>query len=650
MRAQIAVVTSFLLFLWLSPILMAGAPGIVEGWPPPAWEPDRQKSVQADLQSMLLYLADEAEERRDLRLLATHFRSLEMVVDAYGESSPEIVEKLHEEFLADWENGPASWQAYMEGRPLYLAWKSPYDGAVTVTLVVLPKEWNPEQYYPLYFELHGAGGRKPLDTSTMKFIGRSEGIGLASYRREGFHVYPLNRVLTEYHGVGELDLWECLDMVDRYLNTDPARQYVFGFSMGGGGAWTFGAQAMEKRGWAAVASYSPVILPHEWMAGELSKAPVWICFGENDMGARKEKEDMRRMLREFGNEPEFIVVPETGHKYRGDYQEKMLEFLSSHVNESPVMPRWRTVPVLAHGDDEMELYVNGYPVSVDPETWSGSARIREGRNVVAAHVRNVNWAGGLIFAAEPGGGQIVKSDGDWRCTYRDPRGDWTARDYDDSAWAGAGAPCEVVSWAGYEKNKERMAPFASEGVKLIGAPPVQHYRKVFQSAAGEAEVGIRGVGFRHRIWLNNELIGEGAEYAGNPYREKQRRRGGETAQYPCKTVAGDNVVALEITSDQLNGLGILMKAAVFHRTDSGATGRVRTGPGWRVSPRAEDGWTELSFDDSAWTITDQTFINKAYDSGGGRRGDGMFTAYWLQPGNLYFRKVFEVEDGAESDD
>lgn len=616
-------------------------------WPPPAWQPDSDENTRVDLQNMLLYLAVTAEKQDGMALLAAHFRSVALVVDACGAKAPQVVKKLRESYLADWGAGPLDWQSYLQGRPLMLAWRSPYDGVVSVTLVVLPKGWDPDKHWPLYFELHGGGRRTVgrLAETSMEFVNRDKGVGLASFRRDGLHVYPFNRGLTGYVGVGEIDLWECLAVVDRHFLTDPRRQYVYGFSLGGGGAFSFAASSMAKRGWAGVACYSPTPGHNEWMAGVLSNTPVWLCFGDKEwesrvrMLERSEQKSMRDMLREAGNEPEFTLVPNTGHRYLGDYQVKMLDFLAAHINESPALPLWQRMRVYAQGDDSLELYVNETPVSIGPADQAGTARIKIGRNVVAAHVENINWTGGLMFAADVAGAEPIVSDATWKCTWRKPEGDWTSEDYDDSDWAPADDMCEVASWMGYAKHADRLEPFATRRSHLIGPPPVQHYRKTFRSAGGEAEVSLQGNGFQHRVWVNGRLAGQGKE---NAEQADEEKTAWNTLTYECKTVEGENVVAIELTSQQLHGAGVMLRAAVFHPAEGGGTARVRTGPGWRVSPMAEPGWTGTGFDDSGWTLTDHTFINRARRSDSSSEGISLVSPFCLSPGDLYFRKTFTV--------
>ena len=629
-----------------------------DNWPPPAWTPGAEKPIEQDLGEMFRFLVQEALKRGQPELLAAHFRSMALVVEAYGDDVPAVAREIRKEYLDNWDDGPTRWKAYHSReprRPLYLAWKSEYDDVVSVTRVVLPKNWKRDRHYPLYFELHGKGPSRPLGQKTMGFVSRDKGVGLASFWDTGFHVYPLNRN-SAYRGIGEIDLWECLEQVDFHLRTDPQRQYLFGFSLGACGTFMFGPSSIDKRGWAAVAAFSPVPVHTPWAASKLRNTPVWICYGEKEWPHRLRKcqtvglKPMRELLKEYGNEPEFLLIPDTGHKYDGEYQKKMLEFLSSHTNESPVLPKWENAEVHAFGDDEIELYVNQEPLILRPGKNTGTARVKDGRNVVAVRLRNKTWAGGMYFAAELGDGTWWISDGSWKCTYKEPEGDWKSEDFDDSDWGDAGDLCALKSWSGFSIHEEQLESLVDKGVRFIGPPPVQHYRKVFESDGGEGQIKIKGDAFHHRLWLNGELIGEGDQHAVHPEKPGKKTPNWPTVTYPCSTARGRNVIALEIRSASTNGKGVYMKAAVYHPHDGGI-GRVRTGAGWRVSPVAEKGWMQSGFDDSDWTRTDYRFINAASQFWRDPTGPHIPTAHTLWPGDLYFRKVFTLgESNSASDD
>ncbi len=51
---------------------------------------------------------------------------------------------------------PQNMSTYLQRkRPLIISWVSPTDGAVSFSWLTLPKDWNPENTYPLYVNLHG---------------------------------------------------------------------------------------------------------------------------------------------------------------------------------------------------------------------------------------------------------------------------------------------------------------------------------------------------------------------------------------------------------------------------------------------------------------------------------------------------------------
>jgi hypothetical protein len=203
----------------------------------------------------------------------------------------------------------------------------------------------------------------------------------------------------------------------------------------------------------------------------------------------------------------------------------------------------------------------------------------------------------------------------------------------------------VETWVGRERNESMLEPVLGKGAHLIGPPLVQQYRKAFESAGGEATLQIKGIYFEHRVWINGVLVGEGDAHVTRAYGDKKKGESAwPTVEYTCTTVPGRNVVALEITSVPQNGKGTLMQAAVFHPINDGGIGRVRSGPGWRVSSASGDQWTAVDFDDSDWVVTDNTFLNQSGVFWLDPAGPKLPTAYTMSPGDLYFRKVFSLED------
>jgi hypothetical protein len=57
-------------------------------------------------------------------------------------------------------------------RPLIISWVSPTDGTVSFSWLTLPKDWNPENTYPLYVNLHGlwSVAANPIEYMTYPYL------------------------------------------------------------------------------------------------------------------------------------------------------------------------------------------------------------------------------------------------------------------------------------------------------------------------------------------------------------------------------------------------------------------------------------------------------------------------------------------------
>lgn len=609
-----------------------------DAWSPPVYVPDARLGDLGNLSRLLGGLEREAAKRPDLLLLAKHFRSLKLVIDRNGDANLDAVAKCYAAFMVDWTNGPASWQAYLDGRPLLLAWESPVDGEVQSQLVVLPERFDLGKAYPLYVELHA---RSPRDSrlEVLKFSLVSKSVGNAGYPpfRDGIYTYPWGRGVSEYHGIGIASLDEALDEIDAHFNTDPARQYLFGFSMGGGGTWTYGAHTMKRRGWAALGVFSSTVMPHLSEATRLKDTPVWICWGARE-GWKRFNVAITNRLAQAGNPPASVnQTVSRGHSYEGPKQDEMLRFLRQQTQASPVLPNARTVVLRVDADDTAEaIYLNGRKLAYTPSE-SGPflilAKVREGENTLAVKMTNVRFSERLLLSATlPDGGRLVTDD-TWKCRVLPPSGDWTTA-IDRPEWEPVVVHGDMPTWFGkhYEKNQAAFSVFEQSGAQFIGHPKELYYRVAFDSAGGEGELVVRRMGERGQFWLN-----------GKPLADVPTGKEGYKARLdpiPCTLKKGRNVLALQTTVE--SRYGSVLKAGLFHPDVDGTTGRVLTGRGWRVAQSAPKGWFKAGFDDSAWHVTGADFIHYAYDGGASMSGDGLFAADFMAPGVIYFHNTFTV--------
>lgn len=244
--------------------------------------------------------------------------------------------------------GNDRWQAFRDaGQPLVFTHVSKLDGTLQMYHLVLPKDWREDRSYPLYLELHGAGDRQKM--RPLGWVASTLGVapdyekGYCPVRmramevRDGFHLYPYGRGNSSYRGGGEADVWEALADVEKCFNIDPARRYLYGFSMGGSGTYYLAAERPEL--WAAIAIFgsSPMLsdAPDD-LAPKLAEIPLFFWCGEKDPwveGARRKA----KVLQDTAKSDRHIeFAPGIEHNYLGAVQAKAHEFLQKHQSATQV--------------------------------------------------------------------------------------------------------------------------------------------------------------------------------------------------------------------------------------------------------------------------------------------------------------------------
>ena len=108
-----------------------------------------------------------------------------------------------------------------------------------------------------------------------------KGVTNQGYRKEGLFIYPWGRGDKWYREQAETDIFECLEHFDNLFKTDPSRQYLYGFSMGGGGTFRIAQKSMDR--WAAIGMYSAALRePSLEEAKKFKDMPVWMTWGEKE--------------------------------------------------------------------------------------------------------------------------------------------------------------------------------------------------------------------------------------------------------------------------------------------------------------------------------------------------------------------------------
>jgi dienelactone hydrolase len=154
--------------------------------------------------------------------------------------------------------------AMPDGATFNLTFKSKIDGSRQPLLVRVPQGYTPERKWPLLVTLHGRGG----------------GPILAPKIESMLQIGPSGRGSVDFTGIGETDVFECLDLVARLLSIDEDRVYLCGFSMGARATFYLGLKYPDR--WAAC-----VPVCGNWLNLEQVEnarhLPFWIHTGAADI-------------------------------------------------------------------------------------------------------------------------------------------------------------------------------------------------------------------------------------------------------------------------------------------------------------------------------------------------------------------------------
>jgi pimeloyl-ACP methyl ester carboxylesterase len=154
--------------------------------------------------------------------------------------------ELAKKRLAELTSGKSSWLA-RPGQSIVLGYYSALDGSVQPLAVTLPKAFDPQvkKRWPLHLVLHG---RDAVLTET-SFIQRFEG-KTPKEDHPWIQLDVFGRTNNAYRWAGEVDVFEALSTVKRLYPIDEARVTLWGFSMGGAGAWHLGLHYPDQ--WSSV--------------------------------------------------------------------------------------------------------------------------------------------------------------------------------------------------------------------------------------------------------------------------------------------------------------------------------------------------------------------------------------------------------------
>lgn len=188
------------------------------------------------------------------------------------------------------------------------------DGKLIPYRVYVPESYDGKTARPMVVMLHGALGDERTylsglyDPAVIKGEAERRGVILASVNGRG-------RFPT-YMGPGRDDVIEVIKAVTRDYKIDPARIYLTGHSMGGGGVWSVAASSPEI--FAAIAPVSGALFQQgdalTAMLGKLKNIPVFVVHGARDgIAPIARSRDMVAAAKKSGLVVEYIEVPDADH-------------------------------------------------------------------------------------------------------------------------------------------------------------------------------------------------------------------------------------------------------------------------------------------------------------------------------------------------
>ena len=261
-----------------------------------------------------------------------HCQSIIDVIDAQSSlSSADTgwIQAAYDAFNANESlKDPASYRD--RNYPYILAWESPADGVTSLSLFSLPKDYDPEEKYPLYIQLHGNWhvADNIIDYMTYPY---QQNPGSSFAFEDGFHLSPWGRGnQLMYREISETDIWECMDALNQLAGIDPNRRYLCGHSNGGNGTAYIAYRSPSK--WAALGLYGAALTNDLFdfsVCVQLKDIPIYFVYGEDDT-FKESGQIFYTALFQAGNRTLEFVTVEGDHEYRQEDVEDMYLWMKQY--------------------------------------------------------------------------------------------------------------------------------------------------------------------------------------------------------------------------------------------------------------------------------------------------------------------------------
>lgn len=309
--------------------------------------------------------------------------------------------------------GKATWGS-QPGRTI-LAYRSRVDGSVQPYALTLPTRYEAKspQRWPLHVVLHGRGST----LNEVTFIKQHEGKTAAS-DQTWIQLDVFGRTNNAYRWAGETDVFEAIADVERRYKIDGRRITLWGFSMGGAGAWHIGLHHPSR--WSSVGAGAGFVdfytyqkktekLP-DWQdrtlriydavdyALNLANVPFITYGGEVDPQLAASL-TMQERAQQVGTPVEVLIGPKMGHKFDDESLKKFMAFHAEHSGKGrPAAPGRReirfTTSTLKYNNCEwltiLELETQYDPATVESQVDADGTLLVTTKNVTALSIdRNI---------------------------------------------------------------------------------------------------------------------------------------------------------------------------------------------------------------------------------------------------------------------
>ena len=200
------------------------------------------------------------------------------------------------------------------------------DGLSYPYQVYVPRDYDPDEPWPVILALHGSGERGS-DGLHQTVVGIGSALRWSHERYPALVVMPQAPADSSWQGQPAEAAMAALEAVEAAFNTDPDRVYLTGLSLGGNGAWylayhhpdRFAAVVpvcgwVERGGVLTVGPDQGEGTRYERVAARLGHVPIWIWHGEMDTAvAVEESREMAAALGAVGAPVRFTELMGIGH-------------------------------------------------------------------------------------------------------------------------------------------------------------------------------------------------------------------------------------------------------------------------------------------------------------------------------------------------